>query len=138
MKKKSCIILNVILLVWFSLDMIGVYVGERYLVTRAYREDGIFYICFLIALLLFSFKEHIGKYILSAWLLIWLIGQFLNHEWFTIFGGGEGKIQYFKDAFQWINSDTRYFPDIYHTILHLILIAACVATLRYSFQKTKK
>jgi hypothetical protein len=138
MKKKYCIVINLILLAWFSLDMIGVYVGDRYLVTRSYREDGIFYICFLVALLLFMMKEQIGRYLLGAWLLIWLIGQLLNHEWYTIFGGGEGRIRYFKDSFHWIYSSDRYFPDIYHTILHLILVAACVVTLCYSFQKNRK
>jgi hypothetical protein len=115
--------------------MIGVYVGENYLVTQSYKEDGIFYICFLIALLLFVLKDNIGKYILSIWLFIWFIAQFLNHEWFTIFGNGEAKIRYFNNSIHWFDSSTRYIPDVYHTILHLLLVMACVVTIRYCLSK---
>jgi hypothetical protein len=135
MKKKYCIIVNLILLMWFFLDMIGVYVGDDYLVTRSYREDGIFFICFLVALILFVVKEQIGKYTLSIWLLIWLIAQFLSHEWFTFFGNGEGRIRYFKNAIHWVDSSTRYIPDVYHTVLHLLIVIASVVTLRYCFYR---
>lgn len=135
MKKSYCIIANLLLLGWFFLDMIGVYFGDKYLVTRSYHEDGIFFICFLTALLLFLFKERIGKYVLSIWLFMWLITQFFSHEWVTLFGNGEGKISYFRNAIHWIDSSSRYIPDVYHTILHLLIIVALVVTLHYCFYK---
>lgn len=131
MKKIYCVIANLILLAWFFLDMIGIYFGKKYLVTRSYREDGIYFVIFLLAFLLFLFKERAGKYVLSAWLSIWLFAQFFSHEWFTIFGGGEGKIRYFENAIKFIYSDSRYIPDVYHTILHIFILAALVTTLCY-------
>ena len=137
MQRKYVIVSNFILLAWFFLDMTGLYFKESYLVTRAWREDGIFFLVFIFSILLFMFKEQIGKYILSIWLIIWLLAQFLSHEWITIVGGGEGKIRYFKDSIKLINSDTLYIPDLYHIILHVLILVALAATLSYSIKFNK-
>lgn len=131
MRKKSCVIANIVLLGWFFLDMVGLYFGELYLVTRSWKEDGIFFLIFLISLLLFIFKEQVGKYILTIWLGIWLVAQFLSHELFTIIGGGEGKMRYFEGAVKLINSNTLYIPDLYHIILHVLILIALITTLLY-------
>ncbi len=136
MKKKYCIIANIILLAWFFLDMIGVYFNKYYLVTRSWREDGIFFLIFLLALTIFVLKEKIGKYLLSVWLSIWIITQFFSHEWFTIIGGGEGKILYFQNAIKWIDSKVRYIPDVYHTILHIMMLIALITTLSYNIKSS--
>lgn len=143
MKKRIPIIANVVLLCWFFLNMVGVYFGEKYLVTQSYKEDGIFMIIPLIALLLFIFKERIGKYVLTVWLSIWFVIQFLSHEWYTIFGSGfmgsvEGKIRFFKDAIRFVESDTRYITDAYHTILHILLVIAIITTVAYHVPKREK
>lgn len=138
MKKKGCIIVNIILLGWFFLDMVGLYFKESYLVTRSWKDDGIFFLIFLISLFLFIFKERMGKYILSIWLGIWLVTQFLFHELFTIIGGGEGKIHYFKGSVKLINSNTLYIPDLYHIILHVLIFIALTATLSYSIAFKQK
>ena len=138
MRKRSCIIANIVLLGWFFLDMVGVYFGELYLVTRSWRDDGIFFLIFLISLLLFIFKERVGKYILAIWLGIWLVTQLLSHELFTIIGGGEGKIRYFEGSIKLINSNTLYIPDLYHIILHVLILIALVTTLLYSITLEKK
>jgi len=132
MRKRSCIITNIVLLGWFCLDMVGLYFGELYLVTRSWKDDGIFFLIFLISLLLFIFKERVGRYILTIWLSIWLVTQFLSHELFTIIGGGEGKIRYFEGSIKLINSDILYIPDLYHIILHVLILIALVTTLLYS------
>lgn len=132
MRKRSCIITNIVLLGWFFLDMVGLYFGELYLVTRSWKDDGIFFLIFLISLLLFIFKERVGRYILTIWLSIWLVTQFLSHELFTIIGGGEGKIRYFEGSIKLINSDILYIPYLYHIILHVLILIALVTTLLYS------
>lgn len=113
------------------LDMVGVYFKESYLVTRSWREDGIFFLILLLALLIFAYKERIGKYILSIWLSIWFIAQFFNHEWYTIMGGGQGKIRYFEGAIKWVDSKSIYIPDVYHTILHILILISLITTLAY-------
>ena len=48
MKKIYCIVVQIALLLWFFLDMTGLYFGDKCLVTRSYKEDGIFFIVYLI------------------------------------------------------------------------------------------
>ena len=73
MKKKYVIICCIVLLVWFFLDMIGLNFGNQYLVSQSFSDDGIFFIIYVTSLLLFAFKEKIGKYILNMWLFLWLL-----------------------------------------------------------------
>lgn len=136
--KKYSIAANAVLLLWFFLDMIGIYFENKYLVTRSWREDGIYFVIFLLAFLTYIFKERIGKYVLSAWLSIWLITQFLSHEWFTIAGKGQGMIKYFKNALKWTEGETRYIPDVYHTILHILILTALIATIVFIVKQRRK
>lgn len=135
--KKRCIYTNFILLLWFFLDMIGIYFENCYLVSRAWKEDGIFFLIYLLAFLLFIFYDKVGKYILSIWLTIWLIAQFFAHEYLTIVGGGENKSKYFKDSIKIFTSQDRYYPDLYHTILHMLIFFSLFFTLSFILnQKT--
>lgn len=133
--KKLVLIFNCVLLGWFFLDMIGVDFGKSILVTKSYKEDGIFFIIFLIAILWFVKNDKIGKYILSLWLSMWFLAQFFSHWYFTIFGPHAGKIQYFKGTVRLIPSDVIYIPDLYHIVLHLLILVALFFTIRYSFCK---
>jgi hypothetical protein len=63
MRKRYCIVAQIVLLLWFFLDMTGLYFGNKCLVTRSYKEDGIFFLIYLITVILFLTKENIGKYI---------------------------------------------------------------------------
>lgn len=137
MKKKYCLFANIVLLAWFFLDMIGVYFEDSYLVTRSWREDGIFFVISLIALFVFLLKENIGKYILIAWQSLWLISQFISHEWYTIVGGGEGKIHFFEGSIKLLNSGSRYIPDVYHIILHILILVALITTIIYAIKLKK-
>ena len=101
MKKKYCIIAQMILLLWFFLDMIGIYFGDKCLVTRSYKEDGLFFLIYLVSMILFIVKEEIGKWFVIGCMSMWFLIQFICHEWYTIFNGGfmgtlEGKIKYFS------------------------------------------
>lgn len=82
-----------------------------------------------------------GKYFHLIWLSMWLVVQFLSHEWYTIFGTGfmgdvDVKINYFNDCIKIVSVQGRYVPDAYHTILHILLVVALVTTLRVT-AKTK-
>ena len=75
-----------------------------------------------------------------AWLGMWFITQFLSHEWYTIFGTGfmgdmEKKIAYFADCIQLIDVSKRYVPDLYHIVLHILIIIAFVMTLLFRNNK---
>ena len=143
MKKQTCIVFQIILLVWFFLDMIGVYFGDSYLVTRSYQDEGAFFLIYLATVLLFIFKEKIGKWAVAVFSSIWFITQFLSHEWYTIFGAGvmgtvEGKIKYFSNALKWLEIDGRYIPDVYHTVLHLLILTVLITTTVYICNSRKR
>lgn len=133
--KKYVIIANLILLIWFFLDMIGLKIGDKYLVEQALIDDGIFFIIYLVAVILFVFKEKIGKYVLNVWLLMWFITQFFSHWIFTINGKGLNKINVFKDTIKLVDSTTRYVADVYHIVLHLLILFAFVTLNIYLFRK---
>lgn len=136
--KKSSILLNCILLLWFFLDMTGVYFEKSYLVSTAWREDGIYFIIYLVSFILFIFQNKIGKYVLSGWLLIWLIAQFLSHEFVTIVGGGENKIKFFENSIKLFTSSSSYYPDLYHIILHILILLSLISTMRFTIHSKRK
>lgn len=141
MKKIYCIVVQIALLLWFFLDMTGLYFGDKCLVTRSYKEDGIFFIVYLFTIIVFLIKENVGKWLVIGWTSMWLVIQFMCHEWYTIFGSGfmgtlEGKIEYFSGTIQWLQIDGKYIPDVYHTILHILIL--CVLTLTFIYEKRNK
>ena len=142
-KKIYCIIAQLILLLWFFLDMTGLCFGNNCLVSRSYKDDGIFFLIYLIVVILFIVKEQIGKWFVIVWLSMWFAIQFICHEWYTIFNDGfmgtlERKIEYFSGTIQWLQLDGKYIPDVYHTILHILILCALISTIVYSIKITKK
>ncbi len=142
MKKKYCIIPQILLLPRFFLDMTGARFGNAYLVTCSYKEDGIFFLIYLAAVILFMFKENLGKWVAAVWTAMWFVIQFLCHEWYTIFGKGimgslEGKIKFFSRTLKWLEIDGRYIPDVYHTILHILILTVIITTAIY-IRKAKR
>lgn len=142
MKKNHCIIIHMILLIWFFLDMTGVYFGNKCLVARSYKDDGIFFVIYVVTVILFIVKEKIGKWLVIGWTTMWFATQFVCHEWYTIFNGGfmgtlEDKFKYFSGTIQWLKIDGRYIPDVYHTILHILILFALVSTIIYAAEDKK-
>ena len=136
MKKRYCIIPQILLLFWFFLDMTGARFGNTYLVTCSYKDDGIFFLFYLVAVLLFIFKEKIGKWAVAVWTSMWFVIQFLCHEWYTVFGKGimgslEGKIKFFSGTVKWLEIDGRYIPDVYHTVLHILIFTVVITSAIY-------
>ena len=143
MKKIYCSIAQIILLLWFFLDMTGLYFGENCLVTRSYKEDGILFLIYLVTMILFFVKEKIGKWLVIGWMSMWLLIQIMCHEWYTFFDSGvmgtlEGKIKYFSGTIQWIQIEGKYVPDVYHTVLHILILIALALTIIYTAKNRKK
>ncbi len=134
--KKYCIIPQILLLVWFFLDMTGFCFGDTYLVARSYKDDGMFFLIYLLTVILFIFKEKFGKWAVAVWSSLWFITQFLCHEWYTVFGKGimgtlESKIRFFSGSLQWLEIEGRYIPDVYHIILHILIIIVVITAIIY-------
>lgn len=143
MKKRDCLFAQIILLIWFFLDMTGLYIGAACLVTRSYKEDMVYFVIYLATVLVFVVKEKIGRWAVIIWTTMWLVIQLLCHEWYTIFQGGvmgslEGKIEYFSETIQWMKIEGRYIPDVYHSILHILILVVLVSTIRYTMADRKK
>ena len=81
----------------------------------------------------FLLWEPFGKWILLAELTLWLIAQFFSHEYFTIFGVSDRKLKGYNEYFAgtvklFPVSETRLIPDLYHIVLHLLILADLVLT----------
>ena len=81
----------------------------------------------------FLLWEPIGKWVLFVELALWLIEQFFCHEYFTIFGSSSKKMRGYNECFDgtvklFPVSETRLIPDLYHIVLHLLILADLVLT----------
>ena len=102
------------------------------MVTRSYKEDGVFFLIYLFTVLLYIFKENVGKWTVLGWSVIWFVAQFMNHELVTITGRGyEGKLRYFAGSIYWLRIDGIYIPDVYHTVLHILILAVIITAIIY-------
>jgi hypothetical protein len=122
--------------------MTGLYFGDKCLVTKLYKDDGIFFLIYLAAVVMFILKEKIGKWLIVVWTSIWFVVQFMCHEWYTIFNKGfmgtvEGKIRYFSGTMQWLKIDGKYVPDIYHTVLHICILLVLISTILYVLNRRR-
>ncbi len=75
-----------------------------------------------------------GKWILLGILLLWFAVQFMCHWYFTIFGASERKLRGYNDCFRdtvriFPMSDKRLIPDLYHIVLHLLILLNIAAAL---------
>ncbi|MEW9095479.1 MAG: hypothetical protein AB2417_10400 [Clostridiaceae bacterium] len=129
--KKNAIVVNVFLIIWFFMDMVGLNIGDNILVTSSYKDDGIFFIILLAAFIWFIIRDNIGKYVLVGWLFIWFATQFYFHWYFTMFGPWEGKINYFANTIKLIPSSNIYIPDLYHIVLHVLILASLISMITY-------
>lgn len=118
------------------MGMLGFSVGEIVLVQAAWMQiDGIFNLIFLLLILLFFLKERYGKYPLTLLLIIWLISQFRFHWFYTIFGASAERIanyyDWYSNTFFVISSETRIIPDLWHMVLHILVLCALISMIRY-------
>lgn len=137
MNKKICLVSNLCLLIWFFLDMVGISINGYVLVTRAYREDGVFFLIFLVLFIWYVFKDKIGKYFLTGWLFMWFLTQFLSHWYFTIFGPSQGKMIFFAETIKLIPSSSIYIPDLYHIILHILILISLINMIFFCISSNK-
>ena len=75
-----------------------------------------------------------GRWILLGILVLWFSVQFLCHWYFTIFGASESKLKGYNDCFRgtvrvFPVSETRLIPDLYHIVLHILILLNIIACL---------
>jgi len=52
-------------------------------------------------------------------------------------GNIDNKIAYFKDCISLISIEGKYVPDMYHIILHILIIIAIIVTTKFSKKRSK-
>ena len=88
-------------------------------------------------------EKRVGRYVVIGWMSMWLVIQLMCHEWYTIFNSGfmgslDGKIKYFSETIHWIDVEGKYIPDVYHTILHILILCTLTITIIYSIRNRRK
>lgn len=122
--------------IWFFGCIITYRIGKRLLVEgMGIRSAEFVMLClFSAGLLSYHFVPLAGKWILLAVLLFWLVVQFFCHWYYTIFGVSERKLQGYNDCFRdtirlFPMSEKRLVPDLYHIVLHILILANVVICL---------
>lgn len=122
--------------IWFFGCITTYRIGKRLLVEgKGIRSAEFVMLClFSAGLLSYHFVPLAGKWILLAVLLFWLVVQFFCHWYYTIFGVSERKLQGYNDCFRdtirlFPMSDKRLVPDLYHIVLHILILANVVICL---------
>lgn len=142
--KKKCIVLIVILFIWFSMDMIGFSIGDVVLVEAAWNSiDGVWWLIFFTLIILFILKDKIGRYLLSIFVFIWSAIQFFSHWYYTLFGASDKKTilynQFFKETYHIIpSSETMVIPDFYHIVLHILITINLIFLISFCVYNLKK
>ena len=126
-------VLQIILWVWFLGCVTTWRFGKILLVEGMGLKSAEFgMLCaYSVGLALFRLVPSAGKWVLFGILLLWLAVQFMCHWYYTIFGAGEQKLKGYNECFRGAlylipPSDTRLIPDLYHIVLHLLILANLV------------
>lgn len=124
------ILMQALLWIWFLGCTITYRIGKHLLVDGMGIKSAEFIMLCLysIGLVSYHFFLPAGKLILFTILLLWFVVQFLCHWYYTIFGASKKKLRGYNECFRdtiriFPMSEVRLVPDLYHIILHILILA---------------
>ena len=127
--KIYVVIVSCLLWLWFLGCVITWRFGKALLVEgMGFRSpEFIALLLFTAGIVFYLVWEPIGIWALLAVLLLWTVVQFFCHEYFTIFGASPRKIEGYNKCFEgsvklFPVSKTRLIPDLYHVVLHSLIV----------------
>ena len=130
------LILQLVLWIWFFGCITTYRIGKKLLVEGMGIKSAEFialclYSLGLIACYLFA---PAGRWILFAVLVFWFVVQFFCHWYYTLFGASEKKLVGYNNCFRdtlrlFPMSEKRLVPDLYHIVLHLLILLNMIACL---------
>ena len=130
------IICQIALWVWFLGCTITYRIGKCLLVEGMGLRSAEFAALCLYSLGLAAFHcfRPAGKWILFGILVLWFMVQFMCHWYYTIFGASKEKLQGYNDCFRdrlriFPMSDKRLIPDLYHIVLHMLILVNSILCL---------
>ena len=131
------ILFQAALWIWFLGCTTTYRIGKQLLVEGMGVKSAEFAVLCLYSLGLAAFHcfQPAGRWILLGILLLWFAVQFMCHWYFTIFGASERKLKGYNECFRdavriFPMSDKRLVPDLYHIVLHLLILLNIIACLR--------
>ena len=79
-------------------------------------------------LIAFYFFQTAGRWVLFIILVLWFVVQFFCHWYYTIFGCSERKLTGYNECFKSTArlipmSEKRLIPDLYHIVLHILILS---------------
>lgn len=141
MKKRVDVYL-VLLFIWFTLDLTGLAVENFSLVrgTGFFSVNGIWWASFAIILISYFIFDRKGQYMMCAFLTFLVIVQYFKYWHFTIFGDGILLKKTIENTVQLVPAEgNMILPDLYHIILHTLLIIVTSLLFIYMLEgKNKK
>ena len=128
MKKITNILVSV-LFFWFTLDIVGVKIGNFYLVESAIKDepiDIIWWVIFLICFIIFIVKDKVGKYVLLSFVSLWCLIQY------SMYFKSPKRIESYNGFFKETNhiispSNNFLIKDTYHIFLDLFLFVVLIS-----------
>lgn len=126
------ILFQAFLLLWFLGCTVSYRTRRFVLVDGVGVKSAEFFMLIVYALALILFHAFSwGRWVLLGVLSVWLIVQFFCHWRYTIFGASEKKLRGYNECFRgtlriFKESETRLVPDLYHIVLHALIIVNIV------------
>ncbi|MDF2535470.1 MAG: hypothetical protein K0R18_1629 [Bacillales bacterium] len=137
--KKTTNILVSVLFFWFTLDILGVKIGNFYLVESAIKDepiDIIWWIIFIICFVIFIMKDKIGKYILLSFVSIWCFIQYSMY--FNSAKRIERYNSFFKETHHIISPSNEFLiKDTYHIFLDLFLFVVLINLITFAVKSKR-
>lgn len=125
----AILILTAALWLWFFGCIVTYRIGQVLLVEGVGVKSAEFamLVLFSVGALLYLLFRPVGRFVLLAVLVLWFIVQFFCHWYYTIFGASPEKLRGYNRCFQTTlrllpKSDVRLIPDLYHIVLHLLIL----------------
>lgn len=123
------ILVEVLLFCWFF-GCICTYKFGKYILVEGVgikSAEFVMLCLFVIGVISFWVFPFWGAWFLLGVLVFWLVVQFFCHWYYTFFGVSEKKLKGYNDCFKNTvhiipASETKLIPDLYHIILHLLII----------------
>ena len=129
-------LLQITLWIWFLGCTTTYRIGNHLLVEGMGTKSAEFIVLCLysIGLVLYYFLQPVGKWFLAGLLVLWFVVQFFCHWYYTIFGASEKKLTGYNDCFRdtirlFPMSNQRLIPDLYHIILHILILVNIIFSL---------
>lgn len=127
---------QLLLLGWFFGCIVGYKIGSVLLVEGMGIRSAEFFmlVLYTAALLLRLLLPGVGNGFALGVLVFWLVIQYFCHWHYTLFGATEKKLQGYNRCFQntlhlFPLREDRIVPDLYHILLHVLLLLNTVLLL---------